>query len=154
MENLYDILECDPSVSQEEVKRCYVNLVLKFHPDKSRSEDSAAFIKLKRAWDVLGNPVLRREYDARWKERCLVQDLPVQEEVECSEFELIESCCSYCYPCRCGGDFILSEAEAKFHYDIVCCEICSLTVRVLYTDAGAASDSADPCMDGKSDNIS
>lgn len=39
MQKYYAILGCDPSVSDEELKRCYRELSLKYHPDRISSKD-------------------------------------------------------------------------------------------------------------------
>lgn len=132
MEDLYEILECDPSSSQEEIRRMYMKLALQYHPDKTSASDSSLFLRLQFAWETLGDPDTRKEYDIRWKERCLVQDFPIHEEVLFSDFDFNVTDRVYTYPCKCGDDFSVNETDAKFHYDIICCKSCSLTIKVFY----------------------
>ena len=36
--------------------------------------------------------------------------------------------------CRCGGRYIISEAEMEEGVDIVCCCTCTLGIKLLYQD--------------------
>lgn len=158
MEDLYRILNCEESASQQQMKKAYQELALKYHPDKSKCGNNTAenFIKINRAWTVLSDPWLRQQYDAKWKERCLAQTFPIQDTVDFEEFdEIVESNeCDvgettnsdsskesdinssdnvfHMYPCRCGGNYILTSVDVKLKFDIVCCDTCSLTVKVIY----------------------
>ena len=135
MEDLYHILQCDMTSTQEQLKQNYKKLALQHHPDKGQSCDGSFFVKLNNAWEILGNQELRREYDAKWRERCIVQDRPIHEEVEFSELYSDESEEIYSYPCeKCEGDFVLTRTDAKLRFDIVCCDSCSSTIKVLYGD--------------------
>lgn len=143
MENLYSILGCEESATCEEIKKCYQKLALKTHPDKvasqSREKLSDAndeFAKISFAWKILGDENLRNQYDIKWKQRCISQDWPIQDDIEIEEFEICDTpdCDEhvYTYPCRCGGLYALSETDVKIKFDIVCCDTCSLSVRILY----------------------
>ncbi|KAF5373228.1 hypothetical protein D9615_007492 [Tricholomella constricta] len=69
---LYDILGIRPSASIEEVRKAYRRKALQTHPDKldqnATGEDKRRaenkFRKIREAFDVLGDPHKRREYDA------------------------------------------------------------------------------------------
>lgn len=92
MENLYKVLNCHETVSVQELKKSYQELALKFHPDKSPGQSSAGkFIKIKQAWNILGDSRLRKQYDVKWKERCLAQTYPIQDTVDFEEFDKVES---------------------------------------------------------------
>ncbi|XP_013083276.2 DPH4 homolog [Biomphalaria glabrata] len=140
MENLYEILNSRSGASMEEIKKSYISLVRLHHPDKkvqqqshcSDMANSEMFIKIDRAWKILSDPKSRAQYDAMWHERSLVQDLPIQEMVDFKEFDLDEKL--YTYPCRCGSLYVLTDVESQFHFDIVCCGTCSLTIKVIYSD--------------------
>lgn len=143
MENLYSILGCKESATCEEIKKCYQKLALKTHPDKvaSQSKEKLSdandeFAKISFAWKILGDENLRNQYDIKWKQRCISQDWPIQDDIEIEEFEICDTpdCDEhvYTYPCRCGGLYALSETDAKIKFDIVCCDTCSLSVRILY----------------------
>ncbi|MEK9174553.1 MAG: molecular chaperone DnaJ [Patescibacteria group bacterium] len=58
----YNILGVNKTASQEEVKKAYREKAHKFHPDKSGG-DEAKFKELNEAYQVLGNPDKRAQYD-------------------------------------------------------------------------------------------
>lgn len=61
----YAILGCTKSSSNEEIKKKYHSLALKYHPDKNQG-DKRAEEKLKEineAWNILGDKSKREEYD-------------------------------------------------------------------------------------------
>jgi len=63
--DLYEILGVSKSASQEEIRKAYLKLAHKYHPDKTGG-DKAAEDKLKEinaAYDILKNPEKRRQYD-------------------------------------------------------------------------------------------
>ena len=135
MEDLYLILQCDPTSTQEQLKQNYRRLALEYHPDKCPSTDGSFFVKLNNAWEILGNQELRQEYDVKWRERCIAQDRPIHEEVEFSELYSDETEDMYSYPCeKCEGVFILTRTDAKLRFDIVCCDSCSSAIKILYRD--------------------
>lgn len=57
----YKILGVDKTASQEDIKKAYRKLAIKHHPDKGG--DAETFKKISEAYDVLGDPVKREEYD-------------------------------------------------------------------------------------------
>ncbi|XP_050208791.1 uncharacterized protein LOC126659535 [Mercurialis annua] len=61
----YKILEVDYDASEDAIRSNYIRLALKWHPDKQKSEDSATsrFQEINEAYQVLSDPVRRREYD-------------------------------------------------------------------------------------------
>ncbi len=62
--NYYEILEVSQSASQEIIKIAYKNLAKKHHPDIVGAEASVEKMKrINEAYDVLSNPLKRREYD-------------------------------------------------------------------------------------------
>ena len=143
MENYYGILGCTTSSSHEEMKQSYLSLVLKYHPDKLSPDISDGekrshvdhFITIDKAWKILGDVDIRKEYDARWHQRCLAQQWPIQEDVQFEDFDEFEYAGSrraHVYSCRCGGDYYLTAMDVQFKMDLVCCETCSLCIRVIY----------------------
>lgn len=65
MPSYYDILEISPTASQDEIKKSFRHLALKYHPDKNgNSEDSRQkFMRLVEAYEILSDDQARRNYD-------------------------------------------------------------------------------------------
>ena len=57
----YSILGLTKNVSQEEIKKAYRKLALKYHPDKCG--DDAMFKKVNEAYQILSNPTKKKAYD-------------------------------------------------------------------------------------------
>jgi molecular chaperone DnaJ len=65
MRDYYDVLGVSPDAGAEEIKRAYRQLARRYHPDISGEERGGAFLELARAYEVLRDPVRRRDYDTR-----------------------------------------------------------------------------------------
>lgn len=64
MNNYYQILELDQNASQDEIKKAYRRLALKWHPDKNHSPKShEKFIEINEAYLVLSDPLKRKAFD-------------------------------------------------------------------------------------------
>lgn len=65
MVNYYEILKVSPKASNAEIKSAYRRLARKFHPDKNNgsAETAAQFARIAKAYEVLGNPKERADYD-------------------------------------------------------------------------------------------
>ena len=61
--NLYDILGANQSMSRQDIKRQYITLAKKYHPDSAGHEYVDRFDEIARAWDVLSDNTARRAYD-------------------------------------------------------------------------------------------
>ncbi|KAJ1383906.1 DnaJ domain containing protein, partial [Sesbania bispinosa] len=61
----YKILEVDYDATEDAIRSNYIRLALKWHPDKQKDQDSATsrFQEINEAYQVLSDPVKRREYD-------------------------------------------------------------------------------------------
>jgi curved DNA-binding protein CbpA len=62
MPDLYEVLQVHPRAEPEVLRAAYRVLARKYHPD--HGGDARRMITLNDAWDVLGDPVRRAEYDA------------------------------------------------------------------------------------------
>ncbi|PVU84682.1 hypothetical protein BB559_007459 [Furculomyces boomerangus] len=63
----YQILEIEPVADQEQIRKAYRRLSLKWHPDKNRENIQVAeerFKEISEAYEVLRNPDSRKKYDA------------------------------------------------------------------------------------------
>ncbi len=69
----YKILGVAKSASQEEIKKAYRKLAMKYHPDKNKDDKKAEerFKEIGEAYEVLKDPEKRKRYDqlgANWKQ--------------------------------------------------------------------------------------
>jgi molecular chaperone DnaJ len=61
----YKILGVSANASEDDIKKAYRDLALKFHPDKNKSHDAEEkFKEINEAFAVLRDPQKRRQYDA------------------------------------------------------------------------------------------
>ena len=113
----------------------------------NRSADSQnAFHLIENAWSVLRDSETRAEYNATWTQYCLAQQWPIQETIHFSEFdatqgddvsevnEMDRNYFTYVTDCRCGGIYSIQGWQKSLKMDIVCCDSCSLSIRVLYEE--------------------
>jgi len=64
----YEILGVPPDASTGEIRTAWRTLARAWHPDRSSSERASfgdRIVLINEAWATLGNPILRRAYDAR-----------------------------------------------------------------------------------------
>jgi len=133
MENYYEVLGVSSSASFQELKHVFQHLVRQSHPDKTQTSDGTSrFTAISEAWKVLGNPELRRQYDAAWVQRCTAQVQTVQDHVSIEEFDVTVDG-RRTFACRCGAEYELSSQDIEFHVDYLSCSSCSLCIAILYS---------------------
>jgi len=64
-ENLYQVLGLQPGAEQAAIKQAYRRLSMEHHPDRKPGDATAGatFARISQAYEVLGDPGLRRKYD-------------------------------------------------------------------------------------------
>ena len=70
-EDYYKLLNIKKSATDQEIKRAFKKLSLKYHPDKNRDNPDRAkemFTKIANAYEILKDPETRRIYDQRGDE--------------------------------------------------------------------------------------
>jgi molecular chaperone DnaJ len=73
LENLYNILGVSPNASSEDIKKAYRILAMRHHPDRNpHASAEIRFNAIKRAYEVLSDPVKRAEYDQSLSSRIVI----------------------------------------------------------------------------------
>ncbi len=65
MPDYYKILEVPPTASVEEIKRSYHRLARLHHPDLNQHARDIHIKRLNQAYEIIGNPAKRAQYDAQ-----------------------------------------------------------------------------------------
>lgn len=64
-DDYYRVLGVEKDASQDEIKKAYRELAMKYHPDRNQGKDTEEhFKKVNEAYAVLGDPDKRKQYDA------------------------------------------------------------------------------------------
>lgn len=65
-DNFYEILEIPEKAGADEIKKSYRRLSMLYHPDKNKNnpDATAKFQKISEAYETLGDPDKKKEYDA------------------------------------------------------------------------------------------
>jgi hypothetical protein len=74
----YEVLQINRQAETEAIHRIYRIMAARFHPDNPETGDVEKFLLLKKAYEVLSDPALRAEYEARHRKR-EAQPLPIFE---------------------------------------------------------------------------
>jgi curved DNA-binding protein CbpA len=73
MENLYAILGVAPNASDQEIKKVYRSLAMRYHPDRNAAPGAdARFKAIGKAYEVLSDPVKREEYNQSVNHRIII----------------------------------------------------------------------------------
>ena len=59
----YEVLQISPNAEMDTIHRVYRMMATRFHPDNPKTGDIERFIRLRRAYQVLSDPVQRAQYD-------------------------------------------------------------------------------------------
>ena len=133
MSNFYTLLGCQENASYDDIKKCYQDLVRKYHPDKAASaeeNDSDYFIKITEAWQTLRDPIKRKAYDAHLLAEQCESEHVLYATLLWSELDFEED--KYTYSCRCGSLYSISKEDKsnsnvdQYHP----CNECSLGILV------------------------
>ena len=109
-EEWYTVLGVDPDCPVGVIKKAYQNLVIAHHPDKNKGVESASFIRILRAWKVLGDEESRRKYDA---ERMLAGYGSAVTWKSVSLDDMTEIASGLELECRCGGAYVLPNRRNR-----------------------------------------
>jgi len=136
MENYYEVLGVLPTATSQELKRAFQHLAQQYHPDKTYTNtllsDRHDFTAILKAWKVLGDPELRKQYDAAWIQTCTAQAQPVQDTVSIEQFDITADG-QRVFPCCCGGEYELTLQDMEYRVDYLSCPSCSLCIAVQYS---------------------
>jgi len=65
--NYYDLFQINPRAELETIERIYRLLSARYHPDNQQTGDAERFRMLNEAYQVLRDPVQRKEYDRQFE---------------------------------------------------------------------------------------
>jgi curved DNA-binding protein CbpA len=72
-ENLYNVLGVAPNASDDEIKKVYRSLAMRYHPDRNTAAGAEArFKSITKAYEILGDPAKRAEYDQSVNHRIVI----------------------------------------------------------------------------------
>jgi len=151
VDDLYQVLKVPSDCNQDEIKKAYFRRSLELHPDKATDSSRANELKIKfqilsEVYKILSDTKSREKYDSQFifsRNRSINTNSTIYEIIplrECAELED-----SYCYDCRCSGQFNLSkqciddvrdnsierrlpDQELSF---IVDCDTCSNSIKIV-----------------------
>ncbi|KAG0050447.1 Diphthamide biosynthesis protein 4 [Gryganskiella cystojenkinii] len=143
IKDYYGILSVSQDASLTEIKQQYQKLLLIHHPDKqqqNQSQQSGPAVMtlliplqdIKEAWECLREPSRREFYDSSLKAVRLRANGQVNDDIDLDDMDYDEESCTYTSPCRCSGEYAISEDELELGIDTVVCSTCSLIVRIHY----------------------
>jgi curved DNA-binding protein CbpA len=73
VENLYAILGVAPNASDDEIKKIYRSLAMRYHPDRNDAPGAEVrFKSITKAYEILSDPVKRDEYNQSVNHRIIL----------------------------------------------------------------------------------
>jgi DnaJ-class molecular chaperone len=73
VENVYNVLGVAPNAGDDEIKKVYRALAMRFHPDRNPAPGAEArFKSITKAYEILADPVKRAEYDQSVNHRIII----------------------------------------------------------------------------------
>ena len=85
MENLYNVLGVAPNATDEEIKKVYRSLAMRYHPDRNDAPGAEARFKaVTKAYEILSDRAKREEYNQSVNHRIVL-------DAEAEAFELWRS---------------------------------------------------------------
>jgi len=73
VENLYTILGVAPNASDEEIKKIYRSLAMRYHPDRNDAPGAEVrFKSITKAYEILSDPAKREEYNQSVNHRIII----------------------------------------------------------------------------------
>lgn len=85
----YNVLNVNPTASEDDLKKSYRRLAMKWHPDKNptsnKKEAEAKFKQISEAYDVLSDPSKRQIYDQYGEDGLKSFDVPTATETASSQ---------------------------------------------------------------------
>ena len=89
MENLYNVLGVAPNASDDEIKKVYRSLAMRFHPDRNQAPGAEArFKSVTKAYEILADPAKRAEYDQSVNHRIIIDTEAEAYALWCGVFRL------------------------------------------------------------------
>jgi len=73
MENYYNTLGIAPNATEDEIKKVYRSLAMRYHPDRNQAPGAdARFKAIAKAYEILSDPVKREEYNQSLNHRIII----------------------------------------------------------------------------------
>jgi curved DNA-binding protein CbpA len=73
VENLYNVLGVAPNASDDEIKKVYRSLAMRYHPDRNSAAGAEQrFKSITKAYEILSDPVKRDEYNQSVNHRIII----------------------------------------------------------------------------------
>ncbi|KAG2221423.1 hypothetical protein INT45_005228 [Circinella minor] len=134
METHYEVLNVSETATTEHIKSRFQQLILRHHPDRQGTiqQDNDQAQRILQAWEILRNPTTRKAYDEELAARHQHRAAVINSEIDLDDMEYNEKALTFSLICRCSGIYAITENDLEQGIDVVCCDNCSLRIRVLY----------------------